>query len=251
MKRIYLGTEWIKKRQNCLIKGDTFHYLKNVLRFKEGDIFKGFDGTGKEYEIKIKKIKKERIEGEIINEVVLFSTEPKFSLCLFQCIPKGNKMDFIIREITQLGVKKIVPVISKRTVVKVYQERIENKIKRWEKIAGEAAKISGRSLIPEIDFPVNFEDAIKEKKDYGIVFWEGETEFSIKDFIKDLKKEKVIGSRFNVFIGPEGGFDEDEIKIAKDFGFNIVSLGRRILKVETASVVAVAILMYEFENLIS
>jgi 16S rRNA (uracil1498-N3)-methyltransferase len=249
MRRVYLGTDCIKIKDNFLIKNYTLHYLKNVLRFKNGERFIGFDGSGKEYEIEILKIKKNEIWGKIVEEKVVYNPELPFNLQLFQCIPKGEKFDFIIREVTQLGVKRIFPVISKRTIVKIPKEKEENKVKRWIKIAEESSKISGRTFVSEIGKPVEFEKCINEEKDIGIIFWEGEREFTIKDFIRKIEDKEIKGKKINVFIGPEGGFDEEEIGLAKENNFFILSLGKRILKVETASIVSIAILIYELENL--
>ncbi len=249
MRRIYLGTDIFRKKDSFYIKGETYHYLKNVLRLKKKDIFIGFDGSGREYIIEILEVGKNEIAGKILEEKEVYSTELPFDLQLFQCIPKGEKFDFIIRETTQLGIKKIIPVISKRVIVKIRREKIETKLRRWQKIAEESAKLSGRTLVPEIMFPVKFEECIKEKKDFGIIFWEGERNFTLKDFIQKLKEENIKNKKINVFIGPEGGFDEEEIKLAKNYGYYSISLGKRILKVETASIVALSILIYELENL--
>jgi 16S rRNA (uracil1498-N3)-methyltransferase len=249
MKRIYIGMDLFKKENIFYIKGETYHYLKNVLRLREKDIFIGFDGSGREYKIEILKIGKKEIVGKIMEKKEVYSTELPFNLQLFQCIPKGEKFDFIIRETTQLGVKKIVPVISKRVIVKLNRENIEKKLKRWMKIAEESAKSSGRTFVPEIIKPVKFEECIKEDKNYGIIFWEGERNFTIKDLIQKLRGQTINEKKINVFIGPEGGFDEEEIGIAKKLNYYSVSLGKRILKVETASIVAISILIYELENL--
>ncbi|MCM8785377.1 MAG: 16S rRNA (uracil(1498)-N(3))-methyltransferase [Candidatus Omnitrophica bacterium] len=249
MRRVYLGNDCLNLKDRFYIKGETFHYLKNVLRMKEGDIFIGFDGSGMEYMIEIEKIENKEILAKILEEKEIYSCELNFDIQLFQCIPKGDRFDFIIREVTQFGVKRIVPVISKRTIVKISEEKIEKKIKRWNKIAQEASKISRRTFIPEISNLSDFEKCIKEEKDIGIIFWEGEKERTIKDVIKEIDKEKSIIKKINVFIGPEGGFDEDEIKLAIENGYITTSLGKRILKVETASVISMGILIYELENL--
>lgn len=249
LRRIYLGNECVKLKNKFLIKGETFHYLKNVLRMSEDDEFIGFDGSGIEYKIKIFEIKKREIYGEIIEEKRIFDIEPPFSLNLFQSLPKGEKFELIISQTTQLGIKRIVPVISRRVIVKIPEEKIENKVRKWKKIAEEASKVSGRGIVPEIFKPMKFQDCIKEEKDLGIIFWEGERERNIKDIVKNLSKESVYNKKINVFIGPEGGFDEEEIEIARKYGYFTTSLGKRILKVETASVVGIAILIYELENL--
>ncbi|MCX7916595.1 MAG: 16S rRNA (uracil(1498)-N(3))-methyltransferase [bacterium] len=249
MRRVYIGRDSIRKNSFFLIKGETYHYLKNVLRLKESDEFIGFDGSGKEYHLKIKEIKDREIFVEIIEEKEVYNPELPFNLSLYQCLPKGEKFDFIIRESTQFGIKKIVPVISKRVIVQIPEDKIENKIKRWTKIAAESSKISGRTFIPEISKPEKFKECLEDEKDYGIIFWEGEREKTIKDIIKHLNREAIFNKKINVFVGPEGGFDEEEVEMAKENGYITVSLGRRILKVETASIVCIAILIYELENL--
>ncbi|MCM8818469.1 MAG: 16S rRNA (uracil(1498)-N(3))-methyltransferase [Candidatus Omnitrophica bacterium] len=249
MRRVYIGTDAYKSENIFFIKGETYHYLKNVLRLKIGNVFIGFDGSGKEYEIEIMEIKKGVIIGKIKVEIQVYFPETEFNLNLFQCIPKSEKFEFIIRETTQLGIKRIVPVLSKRVIVKIQKERIENKINRWEKIAKESAKVSGRTFIPEISKPAKFEDCIKEPKDYGIIFWEGERKNTIKDFFRNLNGDSIKNKKINVFIGPEGGFDKEEIEIAKNYNYFVASLGKRILKVETASVISIGILIYELENL--
>lgn len=249
MRRIYIGNNLFKTKNILSIKGETYHYLKNVLRLKQKNVFLGFDGSGKEYKVEISEIKKGEILGKILEEKEIYYPETDFNLNLFQCIPKGEKFEFIIKETTQLGVKRIVPVISKRVIVKITYKRIENKIDRWKKIAEESSKVSGRTFVPEISRPVKFKDCIKEDKDLGIIFWEGERKLTVKDFIKNLNRDSLKNKKINVFIGPEGGFDEEEIEIAKSYNYYILSLGKRILKVETASIISIGILIYELENL--
>jgi len=248
MKRIYLD------KNDCFIEGekikirrDSFHYLKNVLRMTKNNKFIGFDGTGKEYEIIIEKVRDDFLLGKILHGKINFSSEPDFELILCQSIPKGRKMDFIISEVTQLGVKKIIPIISERVILKLDKEEKNNKIKRWNKIAEEASKISGRNTIPYIENFTNFKDALNYETDFSLIFWEGEKKL-LKEVIRNIEVGKD-NFKIKIFIGPEGGYTEKEINLAEKNGIISVSLGKRILKVETAAVIATGIIFYELENI--
>lgn len=248
MRRVYIRNECVIERKKLRIKGETKHYLVNVLRLKEGDEIIGFDGSGVEYKLKLVEIGKHEIEALIMEKGKVYSVETPFEVILFQSLPKGKKMDFIVRETTQLGVKKIIPVISKRVVPFLDTEKRKKKIERWRKIAAESSRVSGRSVVPEIGNFTDFSEAVEFKTDYSIIFWEGETK-SLKDVLKEISP---ISPQFSikVFIGPEGGYGEEEVEMVKKYGGISVSLGKRILKVETASVVSLAILIYELENLL-
>ncbi len=246
MKRIFLNRdECLFDKDKAEIKGGTYHYLKDVLRVKQDDVFVGFDGSGKEYLIEISRVDKKNIKGKIIKVEEKFDIEIPYDVCLFQCLPKGKKMEQILECVTQLGVKKIWPVISKRVISNVKKEK---KIERWKKITEQASKVSGRTIIPEIGDFLKYEDAIKIKKDIGIIFWEGERKI-LREVIKEKNiTKKIEDKKIHIFIGPEGGFDEEEILLAKKNNFLISSLGKRILKVEIASIVATALIVYELEQ---
>ena len=249
MRRIYLENENIVSGDKSIkLSGSVFHYLKRVLREKEGNEFIGFDGMGKEYKIQIRKIAGNYMEGVVIEEVEkVFETEPPFNIILCQSVPRINKMDFIIREITQLGVRRIVPVLSDRVVPVLNEEKIKKRTMRWKKIIQEASRISKRTITPEISPVVTFKNAVKMvQSDFTLIFWEGET-IPVKEAMKFIPEGKNFSVK--IFIGPEGGYTEEEVNLAKESGAFSVSLGKRILKVETAAVVATAIVLYELGNL--
>lgn len=249
MRRIYLNqNECLIENEKIIIEGETYHYLKNVLRAKEGYSFSGFDGSGKEYIVEISKVGKNFLEAVILKKMGRYDVETPFDLYLFQSIPKSKKIEKIIEGTVQLGIKGIYPVISKRTVVNIPEDKVENKIKRWKKISEEASKVSGRIVIPEVFPVIKFEEAIKIKKDIGFIFWEGERKI-LRDVIGEKINFSPMNKRIHIFIGPEGGFDEEEIILAKNNNFFISSLGKRILKVEIASIVATALTIYEIEKI--
>lgn len=208
------------------------NYIFNVLRFKIGNSIIVSDGKGKSFKAKI--IDKNKLE--IIEEDKKDIEDP-FSLILCQALLKGEKMDIIIQKATELGVKKIIPFVSERCILKN-----TNKIERWRKIAKEASEQSGRNFVPEISDLTNFENLIN-KIDNGLLFWEKE-ENSLISLIKELDISKPIF----LLIGPEGGFSEKEILNARETGIKTASLGRRILRAETASIVSLSILNFLLQN---
>jgi 16S rRNA (uracil1498-N3)-methyltransferase len=207
-------------------------YIFNVLRLKIGNSIIVIDGKGKSFEAKI--IDKNKLE---IIEEDKKNIEDPFSLILCQALLKGEKMDMIIQKTTELGVKKIIPFVSERCILKN-----TNKIERWRKIAKEASEQSGRNFVPEITDLTNFENLIS-KIDNGLLFWEKE-EKPLISLIKELDISKPIF----LLIGPEGGFSEKEILNVREKGIKTASLGRRILRAETASIVSLSILNFLLQN---
>jgi 16S rRNA (uracil1498-N3)-methyltransferase len=248
MRRIYLDKNECVREDNIIyMKGEVFHYLNKVLRMKAGDKFEAFDGTGSEYVIRIKGKDTESFAGIIEAEKKDYNRELPFEFILFQSIPKGSKMDFIVRETAQLGVTKIVPVSSTRVVPVFDRQKANKKAERWRKIAIEAAKIAGRTLIPEVTAPVKFQDACGTKTDFSFIFWE-DGKKSLKNFMKRISSLPDKKFSVKIFVGPEGGYTKEEVVFASGKAIVPVSLGKRILKVETASVIATAITIYELEN---
>lgn len=166
--------------------------------------------------------------------------EPKIRVTLFQGIPKSDKMDLIIQKAVEVGVSEIVPVIMNRCVSRPDKKSLDKKIQRWQKIALEAAKQSGRGMVPSISNAMNFNDAVNYAKNNNLIltFYEGGG-IPISSAIDSNAESAAI------FIGPEGGFDISEIDLIKQFNATICSLGNRILRTETAAIVAPALVIYE------
>ncbi|MBN1446222.1 MAG: 16S rRNA (uracil(1498)-N(3))-methyltransferase [Candidatus Omnitrophica bacterium] len=247
MKRIYLDPgDCLTDKHAVNIKGNTFRYLSKVLRMKEGDIFSGFDGAGFEHTVKILTAGGEHIKASLLESKKVSGAELPFNMLLFQSIPKKGKMDSIIRDVAQLGIKKIIPVLSERVICSLTSCREKGKMKRWEKIAAESSRIAGRQMVTEIGDFIRFEDAVKIKTDASVIFWEQATA-SLREIVKNLPEVKS-GSSVKIFVGPEGGYTENEVSLAKACGAMPASMGRRILRVETASVIAAALIIYELEN---
>lgn len=241
--RFFVPPHQISK-SSLTISGADVNQIKNVLRLQAGDKIEVLDGTGKVYSATIKNILKDEILCEISSSRSMGS-EPSLVITLIQSVPRESKMDFIIQKCTELGVSKIIPVISERTIIKLGEEKKDKRLARWRKIAKEAAEQSGRGKIPEITEVVNLSEALKQAKnhDLSIIPYEMEEDSSIKNI---LIKNKEIRS-IMLAIGPEGGFSKEEVENAKKSGFRSVSLGKRILRTETAGMAALSMINYEFE----
>ncbi|MBK5253668.1 MAG: 16S rRNA (uracil(1498)-N(3))-methyltransferase [Peptostreptococcaceae bacterium] len=232
-----IGTEYI----NINDKGDIKHMTK-VLRLSVGDAVDISDGVIWEYETEISEISNEEVILKITDKQH-FAREPEIEICLYQGIPKAGKMGNIIQKSVELGVKKIVPVFMDRTVV-LDKGKFDKKIERWQKVSSEAVKQCKRGIIPKVAINVKFKDILPELNEYDLVVfpYENENNRTIKDLLSENNPKSVA-----VIIGPEGGFSDNEAKSLIDNGILGVSLGKTILRTETAGPTAIAMIMYEYE----
>ncbi len=233
------------------IRGEKAHYLATVLRCKAGDGIIIFDGRGSSYRALIKSVTKKEVLAEI-SEAVNENTESPLRIILVQGLIKGEKMDLVMQKTTELGVKEIIPVITERS-----QVRVTKKVARWRKIAEDASRQCGRSVVPFVHEPVEFSIFLSGATPEpgsgtikGLMFWEEEG-LPIKDACRkvSLADHPIIDSPFYLLIGPEGGFTKEEVRTAESKGFVITSLGTRILRTETAAIATAAIVQYLFGDL--
>lgn len=229
---------------------ETSNHISRVLRHKLGDIIEISDGNLTNYTCKITTIDTPNISLDIISSKNSSSEFP-FEVNLYQGIAKGEKMDSIIQKAIELGVSNITPVETKFTVVKLNgDDKVSKKIDRWNKISKEAAKQCERGMIPTVSFPKKFKDALKESlENDGISFicYGREDNYNLKQFFKDnnISKDNLNSvKKISFFIGPEGGFDKEEIELASNMGIQSVSLGNRILRTETASGCVLSMIQY-------
>lgn len=227
----------------CSAAADQARYLRTVLRMKEGDPLLIFNGTDWEYEAVIRNQTTDGTELEITGRRRLPASEIHLTLC--QAIPKGDKMDGIIRHATELGAERIVPFIAERSIPRWRPEQLPRKRERWQKIAVEASRQCGRTDIPEIGEIVTFDRMLHSTPESGLrlIPWEEETSMGLREVLRDPAQTGI--TEFILVIGPEGGFSAGEIDQARQAGFLSVSLGNRVLRVETASLAVIAILQYE------
>lgn len=224
------------------LSGEDEKHIRTVLRAREGEELTLCDGEGMDYQCRIASL-----EGGVLLDILsqaVCETEPKVKITLYQGLPKADKMELIIQKCVELGVDRIVAVSTERAIVKLDKKEAK-KLERWQKIAEAAAKQSGRGKIPEIGQQVlKFKDAVAEAKalDGAIIPYEKEQERGLRQFVQEFKGETI-----GVFIGPEGGFAEEEIALAQENGVTPITLGRRILRTETAGMTTTAILLYELD----
>jgi len=230
----------------CTIKGDDVKHIYKVLRLKEGEKISINNCEGKEYIGKLIDINKKEVIIDILEEVEL-NNESNINVHLFQGMPKSTKMDLIAQKNTELGIMSITPIITERVVVKNDSEF--KKVDRWNRIALEACKQSKRSLIPTINTPIEFKELLIKIKDMDLIVvpYENKEGYGIKKLINDVRNTEV--KNIAIIIGPEGGFEEEEILKLEEIGAHIVTLGPRILRTETAGFVALSLLMYELGDL--
>lgn len=238
--------------KNCIfdskiiLSGDDMRHIVKVLRKNIDDIIEVFDGNGNSYKVKILEINKENITTEIIEKS--YQQDAKINITLFQSLPKMDKMELIIQKCTELGISKIVPFISERTVVKIDNKKTElSKLDRWRKIAQEACKQCGRAMVPEIDYICNYKDVLDKLKiyDINIFAYEKEDKLNLKSVLRENPEIKNI----SIIIGPEGGFSEKEVEQAIAHRAKAITLGPRILRTETAGMAILSILMYELGDM--
>ncbi len=232
------------------ITGDQQKHIEKVLRLKAGERIIGFDGSGRDYVIILQGLLKNRLQGEI-ESWHRNDREPTLEVHLVQGLAKGDKMDTIIQKTVELGVKSVYPLKSRYSVVRLEEEtRSDNKIKRWQKTVIEACKQSGRSIIPSVHPALDLDQilAIKARRP-GIMLYEKERTSSFRDKLQG-KKDEILEQGVFLLIGPEGGFSREEMEQARKAGIETAGLGPRILRTETAAIIAVGITMYEFDQLV-
>lgn len=228
-----------------VIDGSDVNHIKNVLRLKCGDTILISDGRNKDYECCIESID-DIVTAQIVSQKEGDKELPS-RIYLFQGIPKGDKMELIIQKATELGAYEIIPVAMKRCVVKLDDKKAASKIKRWQTISESAAKQCGRIVIPEIKEVMTYKQAIEYAGSLDIALVPYELEEGMEGTRKALE-QITPGMSIGVFIGPEGGFETEEVETAQNAGFHPISLGRRILRTETAGLTALSILMYYLET---
>ncbi|MDO5403604.1 MAG: RsmE family RNA methyltransferase, partial [Eubacteriales bacterium] len=203
-------------------------------------------GDNKDYYCHISEMTEDYIRAEI-DSVDEKGRELPSKIYLFQGLPKGDKMELIIQKCIELGVFKIIPVAMKRSVVKLDAKKADSKVKRWNAIAESAAKQSKRSVMPEVTMPVTFKEALKMAEDIDVKLLPYECAEGMdktKSIISKLKQGQSVG----IFIGPEGGFDQEELDLALAAGCEVITLGKRILRTETAGMMLASVLMYTLED---
>jgi len=244
LQRYFVSPEQMMGNQ-IRFQGDDLHHIAKVMRSNPGDQVIVSDGTGRDFLARLSIVSKDEVIAEVIDEI-RESRELPVHITLAQGLAKGEKMDLIVQKATELGVTEIIPFTSSRTIVKLDDKKEKNRITRWRKIAKEAAEQSHRSRIPKISEVISFKELLQygTQVDCALIAYEQEQQFNFPQ----LLSRHANGCNILVTIGPEGGFSEEEIDLAIEYGFSPVSLGKRILRTETAGLVALAYCIYHFEQ---
>ena len=245
MPRFFVDKEKITDKE-IILDGIDVNHIKNVLRMKPGETLTLCDGEGTDYECEIMELGRDEISMNILSSAASCTELPK-KLYLFQALPKSDKMELIIQKAVELGVYEIIPVQTARCIVKLEPKKEAKKIARWQQIAESAAKQSGRGIIPKIKEPMSYKEALGYAAglDRAVIPYEkAEGMAFTRNIIKDFGDKDSIG----IFIGPEGGFEDKEIASAIDAGVTPITLGRRILRTETAGLMILSVLVMEYEQ---
>lgn len=246
MYHFFVNQEQIEEESIRIIGSDVNH-IRNVLRMKPGEELLISSREGGDYHCRVEVVEEEEVLTHIMWKESL-GRELACSVILFQGLPKGDKMELIIQKNIELGVHAIVPVAMKRCVVKLDAKKADAKQKRWQQIAEGAAKQSKRGIVPEILPVMSYSEALAYARDLDVKLLPYECADGMKA-TKELLSAIEPGQKVGIFIGPEGGFEEQEVEAAKGEGFRVMTLGRRILRTETAGMMLMSVLSYLLEEI--
>jgi len=241
MRRFFLEKNRVKESK-ATIRGSEAKHIGRVLRLGVGDTLYLLDENGWEYKAAIISKSSKLVEVELLKKSPP-REDSSITVVLGQALPKAKKMDFIVQKATELGVSTIIPFFSERTIPSLDDKQLKKRRIRWKRIAVEATKQCGRLVVPQIEAMLPFKEILKEWSDNSlkIILWEDEKNIKLKQVLSDNQPhQKVI-----ILIGPEGGFNAEEVDMARQAGFKSVSLGKYILRTETVGLCLLNILQYE------
>ena len=234
------------KEDKIFLEGLDVNHMKNVLRLRVGEEVGINDGEGTEYVCTVDHYEDNMAVLNILSSEKSQQELPS-KIYLFQGLPKSDKMELIIQKAVELGVYEVIPVSTRRCVVRLDNKKAAKKVERWQAIALSGAKQSGRGIVPEVKNVMTFNEALKyaSNLDVRLIPYElAEGMKGTKELISSIKPGESVG----IFIGPEGGFDEEEVNKANEEGVKTITLGKRILRTETAGLTTLSILMFHLEK---
>lgn len=245
MRRFFVETEFLRQSSGKL-SGELWRHITTVLRLKEGDSLRLADACGHEAIARITAVGKGEASVELEPFYSVAGDEGTLPITLCQGLPKGEKMDLILQKSTELGINRVVPFNAERSVARLDSDRLRKRLPRWEKIVREAARQSGRSSIPSVGFHEELRELLQaETGSLKLLLWEGEKDQGLRELIKRIDKPESV----SIIIGPEGGLTSAEAKKAEAAGYIPVTLGKRILRTETAGLAVASILQYTWGDL--
>ncbi len=228
------------------IEGSDVKHMKNVLRMRYKEELTVSDGNNLTYRCAVERYEEGRAVLKIL-ERRQSDTELSSRIYLFQGLPKQDKMELIVQKAVELGVYRIIPVSTGRCVVRLDEKKAAKKTKRWQQIAESAAKQAGRGYIPEVAPVSSYQEALMQAEKLDVILIPYELERGMRE-TREIIEEIRPGQSVAVFIGPEGGFEKEEVEQALGYGARAVTLGRRILRTETAGLTALSVLMFHLET---
>jgi 16S rRNA (uracil1498-N3)-methyltransferase len=243
MRRFTLQPDRLVAGRVTFDAGESRH-IARVLRLRPGDTVLATDGAGRDFTVRLETLG-DAATGTVLAEAVGVAASP-LALTLIQGVPKGDKMESIVRAVTELGVARVRPALCERTIVRLEPGRWRDRARRWQRVAREAAKQSGRAVIPEVETPRPLLEwlAAVEPGDLGLCLWEGEGTPLTRALAAAATPRTAT-----IVVGPEGGLARAEVDAARAHGLTATSLGPRILRTETAGPAVVAILQSRFGDL--
>jgi len=244
--RFFVPPESIQQN-SVTLTGPVVHQMYHVLRLRAGERVVLLDNSGWEHQTEITRISDDIMEGVVFRRQVP-NTEPRTKVTLYQAVLKGDRFEFVLQKGTELGVVEFVPIITSRCIVADLNS-VYGKFNRWQRIILEAAEQCGRAKMPLLRPAVMFLTACEQARGTGLSLmpWEEEKTFTLRWLLRPQGGERPFN--VNLFIGPEGGFSPEEVALAQEYGIRPVSLGPRILRAETAGIVAAAVVLYELGDL--
>lgn len=247
MQKFFINDNQIIE-EKAIITGEDVRHISNVLRMKVGEELQiGNKQKVESYIAEIERIEKDKVIAKLIEKYSI-KNEPNVDIDLYQGLPKADKMEWIIQKTTEVGVNKIIPVEMTRCIVKLDEKDAIKKITRWQKVAEGAAKQSKRDKIPVIENKIKLPELKEKIKEYDAFFiaYEEEETNKLKEELKKIENKEFY--KIAVLIGPEGGLEKNEVNDLKKDGAKVVTLGKRILRTETAPIVIVSNILYELEK---
>ncbi len=245
MHRFFISPKAIHESR-ALLRGESVHQIRDVLRMKPGAEIILLDNSGAAYRVEIVTLDRDALRGRVIEKWNL-DTEARAQITLYQGLLKGQKFDWVLQKGTELGIAAFVPTLTARCIMGSVNDVSDGRQDRWRKILVEAAEQAGRAILPRLGTAMLFKQACEDAASRGLALipWEGEHARGLREALAHAPQAHEI----NLFIGPEGGFAEDEIALAQEHGIVPVSLGPRILRAETAGLAAASAILYELGDL--
>ena len=242
MHRFFLSPEFLQP-SHVIFPGEPAHQIRRVLRLAAGKKVQVLDGLGNEYLVELDYVGEDKVSGKVIDSKKA-NTEPSTFVRLLIGLTQREKFEWILQKCTEIGVSAFVPMITSRSLVQKPDE-IANKYPRWQKIICEAAEQSHRGILPKLEPVQLFGEIVKNPlnpETTGLIFWEEEQQSELKPILAGISNQF-----FNLLVGPEGGFTPEEVNLAQKAGYKSVSLGKRILRLETAALFAAGLVIFERE----